>query len=162
VLSAFLMISAALPLQRSTEHDALHSFRLFLNKSSDYSVDFKIVPTPHSRWVYIYIYPPGAGEGTKNDFANPTRRLSPIELSYVPDSAQLAVLVDSQGVYTVRGVKPSTKYPNDGKIEYRPFWGYCYKGGKIYWVENFHKECEGGVSAGQPRVLRCINCTGSS
>jgi hypothetical protein len=52
---------------------------------------------------------------SKNDFANPTRQLSHSELSHVSGSAALPVLVDSQGVYTVRAEKRKT-----GKIEYSP------------------------------------------
>ncbi|KAJ1443396.1 BTB/POZ protein [Ochromonadaceae sp. CCMP2298] len=77
----------------------------------------------------------------------------------------LPILVDSQGVYTVRGVKPSTQYPNDGKIEYCPhcYWGFCYKGDIIYWAEKFNDKCEGGMSAAQPRVQgKCRNCRESS
>eukprot|EP00601_Ochromonadales_sp_CCMP2298_P000715 CAMPEP_0173180230 /NCGR_PEP_ID=MMETSP1141-20130122/6586_1 /TAXON_ID=483371 /ORGANISM="non described non described, Strain CCMP2298" /LENGTH=269 /DNA_ID=CAMNT_0014103029 /DNA_START=24 /DNA_END=830 /DNA_ORIENTATION=- len=56
-------------------------------------------------------------------------------LRYFNPPFQVSVLVDSQGVYTVRGVKPSTEYPNDGKIEYCPHcdFGFCYKGDMIYW-----------------------------
>jgi hypothetical protein len=70
-------------------------------------------------------------------------KLTDTHLTHTP--ALLPVLVDSQGVYTVRDVKPSTEYPNDGKIEYCRLcrFGFCYKGAVMYWALNFHEKCDG-------------------
>ncbi|KAJ1398830.1 BTB/POZ protein [Ochromonadaceae sp. CCMP2298] len=70
----------------------------------------------------------------------------------------LTVLVDSEGVYTLK----HKDVDDDGKIEYCPrcHRGFCRKGGWNYSVYNFDRYFEGGVvPAAQPRVQgKCYYC----
>ncbi|KAJ1389975.1 BTB/POZ protein, partial [Ochromonadaceae sp. CCMP2298] len=121
------------------------------------------------QWVFAIPY---TEKLLQCEWVTPTDKIpiakNPNLLTAIPDSVQLAVLVDPQGVYTVRGERQTGKterqqseFFSDGKIEYCPrcHIGFCHKGAAMYWAVKFHEKCEGGVSAAQPRVQGpCLEC----
>ncbi|KAJ1444065.1 BTB/POZ protein [Ochromonadaceae sp. CCMP2298] len=72
-------------------------------------------------------------------------------------TSQVTVLVDPDGVYTLK----HKKVEEDGKIEYCLFChrGFFKVGGSYYGISKFDWYFEGGVPAAQPRVQGpCLGC----